>query len=222
MICVSKFRPFLLGKSFLGHLFNPKCLPKAGRKEDISRGTDPEEERPSSTCSNPLSRLPFSKSQLPFYFLGKSFHCIYWSRPCLENYWTSMTELLRDYLHFRIVLCRKIQCTSLWVIHYLRSAMPSSKQMQGPSGVADSEVRNRRKDKASVKKETCLRERRVPFYETGFLFPKRPYFKCCTTVGTITWHRVNTGEMPDGWENTCLDEGLDNKYLPLSLVIPKA
>lgn len=38
MIGVSKFWPFIPGKSFPGHLFNPKLLSKAGRKEDISRG----------------------------------------------------------------------------------------------------------------------------------------------------------------------------------------
>lgn len=38
MISVSKFWPFIPGKSFPGHLLNPKHLSKAGRKEDISRG----------------------------------------------------------------------------------------------------------------------------------------------------------------------------------------
>lgn len=38
MISVSKFWPFIPGKSFPGHLFNPKHFSKAGRKEAISRG----------------------------------------------------------------------------------------------------------------------------------------------------------------------------------------
>lgn len=152
----------------------PSISPQqAGRKTSAGGGSFGRETDP--TCSNRLSRLPSSKSQLPFHFLGKACYCIYRRRPCLENYWISMTELLRDYLHVRVVLCPQIPCAGFRSFIIWDQGSLAVSKCKGPSGVADwTETQNQRQ---MWKKETFFRERRVPFYSTGFCFSTTMYFK---------------------------------------------
>lgn len=135
MIGVSKVWPFIPGKSFPGHLFNPKHLFKAGRKEDISRGRVLRKrdsippvliDYPGSLSAN-LS-CPFTSWEKHFIVLTGEGHVL----KIIGSAWLNCWEIICT-----LELCYVKRFSVLQIIHYLRSGKPGSEQMQGPSEVAD-------------------------------------------------------------------------------------
>lgn len=158
-----------------------------------------------------IMQAPFQRVSVALYFLGKAFVVI-----------TGVGHVLKI-MEPAWLSCWEIICTLSWcyvkrfgVLAYdhslLWSAKPGSKQIQGPSKVADSEGRSRNKYKVCVEMK--------PAWEEGgaivlnwFSFPNKTVFSVSYTVGTITWRSVNTGEIPDEWVDNFWMKRLDFKVI---------
>lgn len=136
MISVSKFWPFIPGKSFPGHLFNPKHFSKAGRKEAISRGRVLRKrdsippvliDYPGSLPANPS--CPFASWEKHFIVLTGEGHVL----KIIGSAWLNCWEIICT-----LELCDVPRFHVLALGHSLFEIMEAGcEQMPGPSGVAD-------------------------------------------------------------------------------------
>lgn len=213
MISVSKFWPFIPGKSFPGHLFNPKHFSKAGRKEAISRGrflwkrdSIPPVliDYPGSLPANPS--CPFASWEKHFIVLTGEGHVLKIIGSAWLNCWEIICTL--ELCHVPRFHVARFRSFVIWD--------HGSRQWANAGAKWSCWLNWETEPKTNVKKRDLLEGKEGTILLNWFRLLHNNVFEVSYTVGTITKHGVSADEMPGGWVNICSNEGLAKRENLLS------